>query len=83
MNMAEILMEQGQTNCVNYPGNCNLRPCTSAQDVFCCAECAYFRNCGSSCRKAAAGVEAGIIGGRDGKTKMFAKSRKKLHSLKH
>ena len=50
MNMAEILLEQGQSQCVNYKGFCNMRPCTAAQGVFCCRECEY-KNCSSKCKR--------------------------------
>ena len=48
--MAEWLWEQGQSQCVNYPIDCRTRPCTAAQDVFCCRACNYSKTCTSRCR---------------------------------
>ena len=43
MNMTTMLWELGQDQCVNYKMRCRLRPCTSAQGVFCCRECDYIK----------------------------------------
>lgn len=55
-NLAELLMEAGQQQCVNYNCICNMRPCTAAQSVFCCQECEFNKNCTSKCRKGQKGV---------------------------
>ena len=48
--MPEYLWEQGQDNCVNKEIRCRTRPCTAAQDVFCCKECDQRKNCASRCK---------------------------------
>ena len=55
MNLAEMFLEQGQQQCVNYYCICNMRPCTSAQGVFCCRECEYNKTCQCKCKKGAKG----------------------------
>lgn len=51
MTMPELLWEQGNNQCVNGKGICNSRPCNAAQDVFCCWECTFNKNCESRCKK--------------------------------
>ena len=50
-SMAEMLLEAGESQCVNYNCECRHRPCTAAQDVFCCRQCPYNKNCTSKCMK--------------------------------
>lgn len=51
MSMAEMLWEGGWSRCVNYNTDCGHRPCTSAQGVFCCFECAHNEKCLSKCKR--------------------------------
>lgn len=55
MTLAEILWEQGQNQCVNYPNECRNRPCTSSQGVFCCRNCDFNKTCKSKCKMKAGG----------------------------
>lgn len=50
MTLAEILWENGQSPCVKYKANCRTRPCTVAQEVFCCRDCESYKTCESRCK---------------------------------
>lgn len=50
MELAEMLWEAGQEQCVNYKTRCKNRPCTAAQGVFCCRQCPYKDHCPTKCK---------------------------------
>ena len=49
MELVTMLWENGQDQCVNHPIRCKNRPCTAAQNVFCCRQCPYQDHCKTKC----------------------------------
>jgi len=49
ITIAELYGER-HDKCVNHDIVCRMRPCTSAQGVYCCQECKFNKTCLSKCK---------------------------------
>lgn len=48
-SLAQAFFEAGDESCIYVKRRCRHRPCTAAQDVFCCHRCRYKKTCESKC----------------------------------
>lgn len=51
ISLAERAWEGGYTRCIYTKRECVNRPCTAAQNTWCCHQCEFESSCGHACGK--------------------------------